>query len=119
VQVSALKQQYFRWSKGGAQTVRKLFIPMAKSRMPLGKKLAGLFQMSSYLAHPLIILLLVTWLAIIIHPEWIQGVSLAFMSAAMLACLSSFCWRKSCCIGQRLANDLPSAVPHRRHGHGP
>ncbi len=84
VQVTALKQQYFRWSKGGAQTVRKLFIPMAKSRMPLGKKLAGLFQMSSYLAHPLIILLLVTWLAIIIHPEWIQGVSLAFMSAAML-----------------------------------
>ncbi len=84
VQVTALKQQYFRWSKGGAQTVRKLFIPMAKSRMPLGKKLAGLFQISSYLAHPLIILLLITWLAIIIHPEWIQGVSLAFMSAAML-----------------------------------
>jgi len=84
VQVTALKQQYFRWSKGGAQTVRKLFIPMAKSRMPLGRKLTGLFHMSSYLAHPLIILLLVTWLAIIIHPEWIQGVPIAFMSLAML-----------------------------------
>ena len=84
VQVTALKHQYFRWSKGGAQTVRKLFIPMAKSRMPLGKKLAGLFQMSSYLAHPLIILLLVTWLAVVIHPEWIQGFPIAFMSVAML-----------------------------------
>jgi cellulose synthase/poly-beta-1,6-N-acetylglucosamine synthase-like glycosyltransferase len=84
VQVTALKQQYFRWSKGGAQTVRKLFIPMAKSRMPLGKKLAGLFHMSSHLAHPLIILLLVTWLAIIIHPDWIQGIPIAFMSVAML-----------------------------------
>ena len=84
VQMTALKQQFFRWSKGGAQTVRKLFIPMLRSRMPFQKKLAGLFQISSYLAHPLIILLLATWLPLVLHPEWINGIPMTYMSVAML-----------------------------------
>ena len=32
VQMTALKQQHFRWAKGGAQTLRKLIVPLLKSK---------------------------------------------------------------------------------------
>jgi cellulose synthase/poly-beta-1,6-N-acetylglucosamine synthase-like glycosyltransferase len=84
IQIAALKQQYFRWAKGGAQTLRKLWIPVVKSRMPLWKKVTGLFQLSGYLIPPLVILLQVTWLPIILHPEWINGITTTILSIATL-----------------------------------
>jgi hypothetical protein len=83
--MSVLKQQNFRWAKGGAQTLRKLWKPLLKSRWPLWKKVLGLFHLSSYLAHPLIILTLLTWLPIVRHPDWLARMPvLTCMSIAML-----------------------------------
>ena len=84
VQMMALKQQHFRWAKGGAQTLRKLTVPLLKSKRSAWYKLAGLFHLSGYLTFPLIILLLITWLPIILHPDWVRGIPMTFMSIAML-----------------------------------
>ena len=84
VQMTALKQQHFRWAKGGAQTLRKLTVPLLKSKRSAWYKLAGLFHLSGYLTFPLIILLLITWLPIILHPDWVRGIPMTFMSIAML-----------------------------------
>jgi len=85
VQIGAIKQQYYRWAKGGAQTLRKLFVPVAKSRMPLGKKLMTLFYLTNYLIPPLVMLMLVAWLPIILHPKWLSGIPMTFVSIATLA----------------------------------
>jgi len=84
VQLLALKQQHFRWAKGGAQTLRKLAVPLLRSNRSFGYKLAGLFHLGGYLTQPLIILLLITWLPLVAHPEWISGLPLTFLSAAVL-----------------------------------
>jgi cellulose synthase/poly-beta-1,6-N-acetylglucosamine synthase-like glycosyltransferase len=80
VQIAAIKQQYFRWAKGGAQTLRKLFVPVAKADLPLWKKSLMLFYLSSYLIPPLVMLMLVTWLPLIQHPEWLSGIPMSFIS---------------------------------------
>jgi cellulose synthase/poly-beta-1,6-N-acetylglucosamine synthase-like glycosyltransferase len=84
VQMSALKQQHFRWAKGGGQLLRKLSVPLLKSNRSVWYKLAGLFHLGGYLTFPLIILLLILWLPIILHPDWIDGIPRTFMSIAML-----------------------------------
>ncbi len=84
VQMTALKQQHFRWAKGGGQILRKLVVPLLKSDRSVWYKLAGLFHLGGYLTFPLIILLLVTWLPIILHPDWINRIPMTFMSIAML-----------------------------------
>ena len=84
MQIAALKQQYFRWAKGGAQTLRKLFIPLVRSRMPFWKKVMGLFFLTSYLIPPLVILLLVTWLPIVLHPEWLAGIPTVILGIATM-----------------------------------
>jgi len=83
VQMTALKQQHFRWAKGGAQTLRKLTLPLLKSKRSAWYKLAGLFHLSGYLTFPLIILLLITWLPIILHPDWVKGIPMTFMRTFM------------------------------------
>lgn len=85
VQIGALKQQYFRWAKGGAETLRKLFIPVAQSRMPFWKKVTALLLLSSYLIPPLVMLLLATWLPIILHPKWLYGIPTLLIGLATLA----------------------------------
>ncbi len=84
VQIAAIKQQYFRWAKGGAQTLRKLLIPMARSRMPFWRKVSGLFQLSAYMVPLLVMLLLVTWLPVILHPDWLHGIPTTIISVATL-----------------------------------
>jgi cellulose synthase/poly-beta-1,6-N-acetylglucosamine synthase-like glycosyltransferase len=84
VQIAALKQQYFRWAKGGTQTLRKLFLPLMRSRLTFWQKLSGLFFLGAYLGHPLMILFLVTWLPIILHPDWLSGFPMAVLGIASL-----------------------------------
>ena len=84
VQMTALKQQHFRWAKGGGQILRKLTVPLLKSNRSVWYKLAGLFHLSGYLTFPLIILLLIMWLPIILHRDWINGIPMTFMGIAML-----------------------------------
>jgi len=84
VQMTALKQQHFRWAKGGGQILRKLTVPLLKSNRSVWYKLAGLFHLGGYLTFPLIILLLIMWLPIILHRDWINGIPMTFMGIAML-----------------------------------
>ena len=84
VQMTALKQQHFRWTKGSAQIIRKLVVPLLKSKRSVWYKLAGLFHLSGDLTHLMIILLLITWLPIILHPDWINGISMTFLGIATL-----------------------------------
>jgi cellulose synthase/poly-beta-1,6-N-acetylglucosamine synthase-like glycosyltransferase len=84
VQMVALKQQHFRWAKGSVQTLRKLFVPLLKSRLSFWQKALGLLNLSTYLVQPLIILFLLTWLPIIMHPTWTSHIPLFVLSVAML-----------------------------------
>lgn len=84
VQMTALKQQHFRWAKGSAQTLRKNCLPLLRSRLPFWQKLSGLLYVSTYLVHPLMIVLLLTWLPIILNPYWTSGIPLFILSISML-----------------------------------
>ena len=42
-----------------------------------------MFHLSGYLTFPLIILLLITWLPIILHPDWVKGIPMTFMRTFM------------------------------------
>lgn len=57
-QVNAFKQQQFRWAKGSVQCLRKLWRPLLTAQQPWFKRMQGLIHISSYLAHPLMVLLL-------------------------------------------------------------
>ncbi|MBW4436489.1 MAG: glycosyltransferase [Pleurocapsa minor GSE-CHR-MK-17-07R] len=58
-QIAAFKEQQARWAKGGTQCM-KLLIPRIwkDPHLSLGQKLMGSMHLSQYLAHPLIILML-------------------------------------------------------------
>ena len=84
VQIVALKQQYFRWAKGSAQTLCKLGPPLLRSRLTFWQKVSALLHLTGYLTRPLIILLLIIWLPIVLHPAWVNNVPIACLSIAML-----------------------------------
>ena len=57
-QLSAFKRQQARWAKGSIQTLCKLGGDVWRSDRPLTTRLFALFHLSSYLLHPLLLLLL-------------------------------------------------------------
>jgi cellulose synthase/poly-beta-1,6-N-acetylglucosamine synthase-like glycosyltransferase len=84
VQMAALKQQYFRWAKGSTQTLRKLALPLLRSHLTFWQKLFGLLHISGYLSRPLIVLFLIIWLPIVLHPDWVSNIPIACLSIAMI-----------------------------------
>ena len=68
-QITAFKRQQFRWSKGTAQALRKLFGPIMHSKLPLTKKVLGVMHLSSYLAHSLMVLHLLISLPLLLLPN--------------------------------------------------
>lgn len=90
-QLAAFKRQQFRWAKGSIQCLRKLWRPVVGRRSPLPdttqvhagapssvlqprqltvvQKVAALVHLSSYLAHPLMLLLLVCSLPLFLSPR--------------------------------------------------
>ncbi len=59
-QLAALKRQQFRWAKGSIQCLLKLTPSLLTSRLTLSQKIGAMLHLSSYLAHPLMLLLLLT-----------------------------------------------------------
>jgi len=57
-QIEAFKRQQFRWAKGSLQVLRKLWRPLLQARQPWPIRFQGLLHISSYLAHPLMLVLL-------------------------------------------------------------
>ncbi len=114
-EMNAFKAQQFRWTKGGAQTSLKMLPKVLLSKFPLKVKVEAFFQLTSYMMHVLMLLLVV-----LMYPamymqtapwakgSWIRiafdtGVfSLATMSAAVFYVASQF----------ELRGDWRSAVKH-------
>ncbi|RLC70401.1 MAG: hypothetical protein DRI81_19145 [Chloroflexi bacterium] len=68
-QIAAFKRQQSRWAQGSVQTLRKLVGPILRSRrLGWGQKTMALLHLSSYLAHPLMVLLLLASLPLLLMP---------------------------------------------------
>jgi len=82
-QMAAFKRQQFRWAKGSVQCLRRLALPIWRSRAPLHVRLQGLIHLSGYLAHPLMLVVLVLSLPLIWW-GWPARLPLAPLSLASL-----------------------------------
>lgn len=56
-QLAAFKRQQFRWAKGSIQCLKKLGWPVLRSPLPWLVKLQAIVHLSSYLMHPLLVVL--------------------------------------------------------------
>jgi cellulose synthase/poly-beta-1,6-N-acetylglucosamine synthase-like glycosyltransferase len=66
-QMAAFKRQQARWTQGSVQTLRKLIQPIAQSRrLNLRQKAMALLHLSGYLAHALMVLLLLVTLPLLL-----------------------------------------------------
>jgi cellulose synthase/poly-beta-1,6-N-acetylglucosamine synthase-like glycosyltransferase len=68
-QMEAFKQQQARWARGSMQTLRKLWLPLLRSRLTFAQKAMALVHMSAYLSHPLIIALLLVSIPILLQRQ--------------------------------------------------
>ncbi len=84
-QITAFKHQQERWAQGSAQTLRKLAVPILRShRFNWRQKAMALMHISSYLAHPLaVFLLLLSLPLLLLRPDMAQPQ----VSGLGLACL--------------------------------
>lgn len=81
--VAAFKQQQFRWAKGSIQCLRKMGWSVLTAREPLFKRFQGLVHLSSYLVHPLMLLLLLISLPLMLWGG-MPGLPLAYLSLASI-----------------------------------
>lgn len=66
-QIAAFKRQQSRWTQGSIQTLRRLIGPIVRSRrLTVIQKGMALLHLSGYLAHALMVLLLLTTLPLIL-----------------------------------------------------
>jgi cellulose synthase/poly-beta-1,6-N-acetylglucosamine synthase-like glycosyltransferase len=69
-QITAFKRQQSRWAQGSVQTWRKLAVPILRSqRLKWGQKVMALTHLSSYLAHVLMVMLLLLSLPLLLVPD--------------------------------------------------
>jgi len=72
-QIAAFKRQQSRWAQGSVQTLRKLVGPILRNRrLGWGQKGMALAHLSSYLAHALMVLLLLASLPLLLLPDAVQ-----------------------------------------------
>jgi cellulose synthase/poly-beta-1,6-N-acetylglucosamine synthase-like glycosyltransferase len=92
-QIAAFKRQQSRWAQGSVQTLRKLAVPILRNRdLNWGQKVMGLLHLSNYLAHPLMVLLLLVSLPILLIPDCapipMAGLGLMCMGPPLVYALS-------------------------------
>jgi cellulose synthase/poly-beta-1,6-N-acetylglucosamine synthase-like glycosyltransferase len=69
-QIAAFKRQQSRWARGSVQALRKLVGPILRNRrLRWGQKVMALVHLSSYLAHALMVLLLLVSLPLLLIPD--------------------------------------------------
>ena len=66
VTLAAFKQQQFRWAKGNLQCCFKLAFPFLRAPLPWMARLQALIHLSYYLAHPLMLLVVLGTLPMIV-----------------------------------------------------
>lgn len=79
--MAAFKRQQFRWAKGSIQCLRKMGWAVLTARESLFKRVQGLIHLSSYLVHPLMLLLLLSSLPLILWGG-MPSLPLAYLSLA-------------------------------------
>ncbi|MDH7485261.1 MAG: glycosyltransferase [Anaerolineae bacterium] len=82
-QLAAFKRQQFRWAKGSIQCLRKLAGEVWRSSRSLAARLEGLVHLSGYLAHPLMVLMLLSTLPLLLSGARLSW-PLAYLSLASL-----------------------------------
>jgi cellulose synthase/poly-beta-1,6-N-acetylglucosamine synthase-like glycosyltransferase len=125
VQLAAFKRQQFRWAKGNTQCLLRQVRSLMGAPLPLFVRIQGLIHLSYYLAHPLMLVLMLCTLPLIWHGllgRW----SLTVLSAAtfgppLLYVVSQWAiyagwWRRLralpvlICLGMGLALNTTAAV---------
>jgi cellulose synthase/poly-beta-1,6-N-acetylglucosamine synthase-like glycosyltransferase len=92
-QITAFKRQQARWAQGSVQTLRKLAVPILRSRrLAWRQKAMALVHLSSYLAHPLMVLLLLISLPLLLVPDsmrlQLNGLGLACLGPPLVYVIS-------------------------------
>ncbi len=92
-QIHAFKRQQFRWAKGSTQCLMKLAPTIASDgRLSVFKRFEGLLHLSAYMAHPLMVLLLLTIVPLIAlgahFPAAMGYLSLAMLGPVMIYAVS-------------------------------
>ena len=82
-QLAAFKRQQFRWAKGSIQCLRKLGGTVWQAKRPWPARLQGLIHLSSYLAHPLMVIMLLVTLPLLLSGVRLSW-PLAYLSLASL-----------------------------------
>jgi len=82
-QLAAFKRQQFRWAKGSIQVLRKLALDVWRSDRPLAARLEALIHLSSYLAHPMMVLMLLATLPLLLSGARLN-LPLTYLSLASL-----------------------------------
>jgi cellulose synthase/poly-beta-1,6-N-acetylglucosamine synthase-like glycosyltransferase len=82
-QLAAFKRQQFRWAKGSIQCLKKMAGPVLRSTLAWRVKVQAMLHLSSYLIHPLMILLLLGSLPLLLDSAQ-AAFSLTYLSAVSL-----------------------------------
>jgi cellulose synthase/poly-beta-1,6-N-acetylglucosamine synthase-like glycosyltransferase len=82
-QVSGFKRQQARWAQGSIQTAMNLLAPLLRSRQPWFVKLEGCIHLTSYLVHPLMLLVVLLTLPMGLSQSWLLGLAPWLMVAAV------------------------------------
>jgi cellulose synthase/poly-beta-1,6-N-acetylglucosamine synthase-like glycosyltransferase len=124
-QVPAFRQQQSRWARGNTQCLLKLGWPLARARIPFPARLQGLVHLSSYMAHPLMLVVLLSTLPLIrsgLLDRWPLGIlSLGTLGPPLLYALGQLelydDWRRRLwalptliCLGFGLALNSTAAI---------
>jgi cellulose synthase/poly-beta-1,6-N-acetylglucosamine synthase-like glycosyltransferase len=92
-QIAAFKRQQSRWAQGSVQTLRKLAMPILCSRkLNWRQKAMALVHLSSYLAHGLVVALVLVSLPLLLAPDSVQlslnGLGLMFLGSPLVYAIS-------------------------------
>jgi cellulose synthase/poly-beta-1,6-N-acetylglucosamine synthase-like glycosyltransferase len=92
-QIAAFKRQQSRWAQGSVQTLRKLAGSLLRNRrLGWAQKIMALVHMGSYLAHALMVMLLLVSLPLLLIPDAVQlslsGLGLMCLGPPLLYAIS-------------------------------
>ena len=83
-QINAFKRQQFRWAKGSIQCALKLWRPVLKAPISAFKRLQAMIHLTSYLVHPLMLFLCLSYLPLMMLWKGEGRLPLAYLSLASL-----------------------------------
>ena len=90
-EISALKNQQFRWTKGAIETAKKILPQLWRSKVPLRIKLQGTFHLTNNFVFPFILLAAILNVPLVfVKNSGSHELYFAVMSVFVLAFISSF-----------------------------